>query len=66
MLLPKDPSTNQLFFDRSKMKLLDLTEYENTLLEEFWKDIISEYLGLDINTLIDEVQHISDRVQVYA
>ena len=62
MLLPKDPSTNQLFFDRSKMKLLDLTEYENTLLEEFWKDIIGEYLGIDINTLIDEVQHISDRV----
>lgn len=66
MLLPKDPSTDQLFFDRSKMKLLDLTEYENTLLEGFWKDIIGEYLGLDINTLIDEVQHISDRVQVYA
>ena len=39
------------------MKLLDLTEYENTLLERFWKDIIGEYLGLDINTLIDEVQH---------
>ena len=66
IVVPLDPSTGQPLFDASKQGLLDLTKHENKLIEEFWKEIIAEFLALDINDLIDEVKNISERVQIYA